>query len=567
MFTKARKQINFLTVLWLILFLAYPVNAVKAGEHSALAGQILKPVTIVTTAGSTAGAVSRMWIKDQSGTADDPTKYVLFSTPLTPYQGYRTYKLPTAVSPGDVINLKVSVNYKGLAQASQTWSWFLFDWVQNKWIKAGDNTGVVSNTWTVLQFTPPDPSRFVNNLSRQIRLQLRSNNATGNAKLDYEAITVTYQTCTDPLGCITIRPNSPIHISYLLSLDLGTESRNGASVAIDDAGGRILNHNIRFDGIQLNCDSASGLAGGARLAKDASIVAVVGTTCSVEAMAAMPVISQAGLVMVSPSNTNPTLTQPGNPNHHPGYLRVSWNDRVQGRIAAQFARGHLNLTKAATINDGSPYSVALQQSFASRFGALGGTITSQTTIDPNQTDFSAELAAIAAGTPDMIYMPVVMPAGGFLIVQARATAGLETAYLMSWDGLYTPDIVIAAGADVEGFLVTGMDVSQFRPKYTNHFVPAYLARFGSPPSEPGYAAHGYDAFSLIKAAIESVASVSPNGTIQIGRQALRDALYATRGFPALTGSLTCSPNGDCGYPALGVYEYHAGQPDPTKIWP
>ena len=138
---------------------------------------------------------------------------------------------------------------------------------------------------------------------------------------------------------------------------------------------------------------------------------------------------------------------------------------------------------------------------------------------------------------------------------------------MGGDGLFTPDVVTAAGADVEGFMVTGgPDTSQFRPKYTNHFVPAYTAKFGVPPPD-GWSAHGYDAFSVIKAAIESVAIVSPNGTIQIGRQALRDAMYATTSFAGLTGILTCSTTGDCADPAIGVFEYHAGQPDPTKIWP
>jgi ABC-type branched-subunit amino acid transport system substrate-binding protein len=111
--------------------------------------------------------------------------------------------------------------------------------------------------------------------------------------------------------------------------------------------------------------------------------------------------------------------------------------------------------------DGNQYTIALQQAFASRFTALGGTITSQTTIDPNQINFSTELAAIAADSPDMIYMPIFMPAGGFIIPQARGTTGIETAYPMGSDGLYTSHVVTAAGPDVEGFLVTGIDISQF----------------------------------------------------------------------------------------------------------
>ena len=71
---------------------------------------------------------------------------------------------------------------------------------------------------------------------------------------------------------------------------------------------------------------------------------------------------------------------------------------------------------------------------------------------------------------------------------------------------------------------------------------------------------------MIKAAIEKVAVVDKDGTIHIGRQALRDAMYATKDYKGLTGTLTCSPTGDCANPVIGVYEYHKGQYPPELIW-
>jgi branched-chain amino acid transport system substrate-binding protein len=53
----------------------------------------------------------------------------------------------------------------------------------------------------------------------------------------------------------------------------------------------------------------------------------------------------------------------------------------------------------------------------------------------------------------------------------------------------------------------------------------------------------------------------------IPRQALRDALYATKDYPGLTGNLTCTPTGDCADPKIAVYEYHAGEYPPERIWP
>jgi len=368
---------------------------------------------------------------------------------------------------------------------------------------------------------------------------------------------------------VTIGPDDPIHIAYALVVNgpdasLGIDSRNGVEIAIDDAGGKILGHDIQFDGQDDGCSGEGGLAAGRALAADSSIAAVIGTSCSSAARQAMPLLSEAGMVMVSPSNTAPDLTEAGNPNNYPGYLRTAVNDKLQSGVAAQYAWETLGVTSAATIRNG--YTDWLEQVFAEAFTGLGGTITAQEVIDPSETDFSSVLTSIASGNPDLIYLPIFLPAAGYIITQARNTSGLETTYLMGGGGLYTPDEVIAAGDDIEGFMVTSPDFSNFSPDYYNHFLPAYQAKFGYNPINMTHA-HAYDAFMIIKAAIEQVAVVDPDGTIRIDRQALRDALYDTTDFPGLTGNLTCSATGDCAAPNTAIYRYHAGQYPPEQIWP
>ena len=66
-------------------------------------------------------------------------------------------------------------------------------------------------------------------------------------------------------------------------------------------------------------------------------------------------------------------------------------------------------------------------------------------------------------------------------------------------------------------------------------------------------AHAYDATMMIFAAIEKVAKKAPDNTLYIGRQKLRDALYGTKGFKGLTGTITCDANGDCADPRIAVY--------------
>ncbi len=375
--------------------------------------------------------------------------------------------------------------------------------------------------------------------------------------------------CTDKIGCVTISPTDPIHIAYALVVSgpnetLGVDSRNGVEIAIDDAGGKILNHTVKFDGEDEGCDAGPGQTAGTKLAADSTIVAVIGTSCSSAARAAVPLLSKAGFVIVSPSNTAPDLTEAGNPNNFPGFLRTAHNDKVQGAVAAQYAYNVLKVTSAATINDGSLYADKLQQVFAENFKQMGGTITAQSAVDPNQTDMSSVLADIAAGKPQMIYLPIFMPAGPLIIQQVRtsSSADFKNIYLMGADGLFSPDVPKGAGDYVEGFrvsspLVSGAAYDAFKVKYK--------AKFGTDPISI-FHAHAYDAFNMIKAAIEKVAVVDADGTVHIGRQALRDAMYATKDFQGLTGVLTCTPTGDCANPVIGVYQYHKGAYPPELIW-
>ena len=379
--------------------------------------------------------------------------------------------------------------------------------------------------------------------------------------------TIQFTGCTDPIGCVKIGPMDPIHIAYLLVVAgpnsaLGVDSRNGVEIAIDDAGGKILNHPIKFDGEDGGCSADGGQAAGTKLAADPTIVAVIGTSCSSEARAAEPLLSAAGFVTISSSNTAPDLTDPTNPNHYAGYFRTAHNDQIQGAAAADFAYNFLKITKAATIHDGSLYADKLQAVFADNFKKLGGTITLQTSVTVGQTDMSSVLASVASGSPQLIYFPIFLPEGAFLIRQARITPGLENAKLMGADGLYSPDVMKTADLAVEGFLVSSPLV---QGAAYDAFMAKYVKKFGVQPINI-FHAHAYDGFNIVKAAIEKAAVQQPDGTIYIPRQGLRDAMAATKDFKGLTGVLTCNPDGDCANPVIGVYEYHVGAYPPLLIW-
>jgi branched-chain amino acid transport system substrate-binding protein len=360
----------------------------------------------------------------------------------------------------------------------------------------------------------------------------------------------------DAIGCVDIAPDAPIHIAYALTVSgatatLGEDSKGAIEIAIEDRGGKLLDHAIQLTGEDTLCNAEGGQAAGTKLAADPTIVGIVGTNCSSEARAAMPLISQAGMVMISPSNTNPDLTDPSHPDHHPGYLRTAHNDLFQGKVAAEFAYNELGLKTAATIHDGSPYAQSLQEVFADVFKGLGGTITAQEAVNVGDTDMKPVLTKIATGNPAIIYFPIFEPEGGFIAAQAKQVAGLEETILMGADGLFADTFPENAGEAAVGMYLSGPYVAGAA---YDAFIAKWKTKFGGPPPS-GFHAHAYDATNLILNAIEKVAVKDADGTLHIPRQALRDALYAVKDYDGLTGKLTCDANGDCATgEALGVFK-------------
>lgn len=374
--------------------------------------------------------------------------------------------------------------------------------------------------------------------------------------------------CDDAIGCVDIAPGDPIHFAWALTVSgatapLGEDARGGVEIAIDDKG-ELLGHPIELTGEDTLCNAEGGQAAGTKLAADTTIVAIIGTTCSSEARAAMPLISEAGMVMISPSNTNPDLTNPDHPDHWPGYLRTAHNDLFQGAMAAQFAFNELGLTKAATIHDGSPYAQSLQEVFAKTFVELGGTITAQEAINVGDTDMKPVLTSIATGAPEIIYFPIFEPEGDLVAQQAKEVSGLETVALMAADGLFADSFPEATGDAAVGMYMSGPYLDPAETRYAE-FLQKWTDKFGGQPPS-GYHAFAYDGTNIFFAAIEAVAVVDADGTVHIGRQALRDAVYGTADFDALSGVLTCNENGDCATgEALGVYLI--GEAEVGGNWP
>ena len=206
------------------------------------------------------------------------------------------------------------------------------------------------------------------------------------------------------LGEVRVEPGEEVQIRSLNAISgdvafLGIPNQRAIEQALMGSAGKVHGFVVSMGtGLDDLCSADGGAAAAQTIVADEQVVGVIGTSCSGAAAAAAPLISEAGMVMISPSNTSPSLTSDlagtAGSNNYPGYYRTAHNDLYQGAAAAGFAVDVLGVTTAAAIHDGDPYTQGLAQAFADAFEALGGTITTFTAVNKGDPDMVPVLTAV-----------------------------------------------------------------------------------------------------------------------------------------------------------------------------
>lgn len=356
--------------------------------------------------------------------------------------------------------------------------------------------------------------------------------------------------CNDPLGCVTIGNKESIKIGALLTLSgpnasYGIDALRGIELAIA-AKGQVFGHNIELIQQDDLCSEQGGKDGANALAADPQMVAVIGATCSSSSIPAAQILSEKGMVLISPSSTTPSLTDPQS--HQPGFLRTIYNDKAQGKAVAEFAFKILGARTMVTVHDGSPYSAPLQQTACENFEHLGGQCLIQIQMSPGQ-DVTPLIRQIAELAPDVLYYPLYTTDGVSITREAVKEPKLYSTTLISSDGLFNSDFLQQAGKAADGMYISGPATLQEPPT----FLEKYIQRYGEPPTA-SYHLQAYDAATMIFEAIEKVAHPDARDQIFIPRQALRTALFAVRQMNGMSGVITCSPTGDCAIPEIAIFQ-------------
>jgi branched-chain amino acid transport system substrate-binding protein len=252
------------------------------------------------------------------------------------------------------------------------------------------------------------------------------------------------------------------------------------------------------------------------------VVALIGEQASSRTLAAAPIAQSYRVPMIAPSSTNTEVTKKGD------YIfRVCFIDPYQGEAMATFARRTLGAKTAALLVDvRSDYSVGLAKAFRSHFEARGGRVVSELKYAEGDSDFSAQITALAANPPDVLCIPGYYTDAGLIARQARALR--LPSVLLGADGWDSPKLAEIGGEAIEGaYFSNHYSVDDPSPQ-ARKFVADYEKTYGAAPDS--IAALSYDAVYLIADAIRRAGSTD-------GKR-VRDALAETKDYPGVTGTIT-----------------------------
>ncbi len=309
----------------------------------------------------------------------------------------------------------------------------------------------------------------------------------------------------------------------------GQSSHKGTELAVEEAnaGGGVLGRQVELvyeDDQSKQGESATIVK---KLISRDKVVGVLGEVASMRTLEAAPICQAYKVPMISPSSTNPKVTEIG-----PYIFRICFIDPFQGTVMAKFAKETLKIHRAALLTSvSSAYSVGLAKYFKERFIADGGEIAIEQKFTEGDKDFNAQLTAIKAAGVEGIFVPGYYTEAALICRQARE---LEMNMpLFGGDGWEAPELIKIGGAAVEGCYYSTHYSPQMDTPVVKKFVAKFKARYdGDVPD--AMAALGYDSAGVMIDAIRRAGSTEAT--------AVRDAIASTKDYDGVTGTTTMDKN-------------------------
>jgi len=335
----------------------------------------------------------------------------------------------------------------------------------------------------------------------------------------------------------------------------GMMSYRGLQLAME-ARKTVLGKPVKVVVVDNKSDKSEGALSASRLIDQEKVVAILGALSSSVTIAAAEVAEKAHVPLLSPTATNPLVTQ-----GRKYIFRASFVDPFAAEVAANYAVKKLGAKTAAILVDiQQDYCVGLSQFFRNSFKKATGNDKSVVSVLSCQTgdkDFRAQLTAMKNLNPDIIYAPNYYTEGALMLRQAYELGMIPKIKFLGSDAWNSPEFVdLASPAGCEGALYfTHYHADAFKSSEAIKFATTFKQRFGLDPNHD--AALAYDAYMLMLDAIERAKSVDGD--------AIAQALLATKDFQAVASKITMTPDHNPIKPVV-VNVYHNGKDTFSELY-
>jgi branched-chain amino acid transport system substrate-binding protein len=338
-----------------------------------------------------------------------------------------------------------------------------------------------------------------------------------------------------------------------------TRIRNGIMMAIDAANeangipGYRIEPMLLDDGTATagQYDPAQAATNARKMVSDKDVVGALGPEMSGAGKAMAPILSMGGLATITPTSTNPDISDPKfaqqfRPAGKPIYFRTVTTDAYQGPNMANFYADVLKVKSVYILDDSGAYGVGMADAFEKQAATKGIKVAGRDRLDPKAADYTAILTKIKSLEPDAIYYGGVGQAGVKLAKQAYDI--VPKMIKGGGDGVVGPAMLTAVGYPAnEGWYGTIASPHVVGDQKAQSFVDAYFRKYDRAADD--YTITAYDAALVLIDAIKRVA-VSGN---PVTREAVRDALQTAK-VPTIQGVVSFDENGDLKDRTVSVFQ-------------
>jgi branched-chain amino acid transport system substrate-binding protein len=335
--------------------------------------------------------------------------------------------------------------------------------------------------------------------------------------------------------------------------------KNGALMAFEEINAKNEIPGYKLDVLTLDdgtatagqYDPAQAATNARKMVSDKSVVAAIGPMMSGAGKAMAPILSQGGLATITPSSTNPDITNPKfadqyKPAGKAIYFRTVTTDAFQGPNMANYFADTLHVKSVYVLDDSGAYGVGIADSFQKRAGEKGIKVLGRDRLDPKAADYTTILTKIKSLNPDALYYGGVGQAGVKLAKQAYDI--VPKMIKAGGDGMYSAEMLSAVGfpaaagwyATIASPHVTGQSAAEA-------WMKAYSTKYNMQPDD--YSITAYDAGLVIADAIKRLIADKK----EVNRDNVRDYIQ-TANVKTLQGPVAFDANGDLKDRTISIFQ-------------